>query len=208
MQTLLHLWLPWILVNTVATATSMGALRATIHAGLSGNIPEPAFVLVWIPGLLWAFAGGVVGGGQWLVLRRVLPRSGGWVWASAVGAAVSVAVMFLAFWASGGATDGASALDLGVVGAAGGAALGAVQWLVLRRLVHRAGWWVPANAAGVGVGALLYILLTRGGSSLTGVLAGGCAGGAAYGLVTGTALFCLLRTTWYFGVGSPTERAV
>src|SRR5688572_16671660 len=103
MRMLWRLWLPWVLVSTVTTATGLALIRAVVDAGVSGLIPEGVFGLVWIPGLLWAVAGALVGSGQWLLLRRLLPRAGGWwVWASSLGTAFGVAAMFLAFLATGG----------------------------------------------------------------------------------------------------------
>ena len=41
-----------------------------------------------------------------------------------------------------------------------GAFVGAAQWLVLRRRVPRAGWWIPATAAGLWAGTTLAFRLT------------------------------------------------
>ncbi len=38
-----------------------------------------------------------------------------------------------------------------IFGAASGAVVGLVQWLVLRRQISRAGWWILASAAGLAV---------------------------------------------------------
>lgn len=172
-------WLPWVLTNVVAVATALAALSGAIQAGVSGVIPEVVFAPVWASGLLWGFTGALIGGGQWLVLRRLLPGAGRWVWASALGTAVGVAAMFLAFIATGGEAEAASAPDLAVIGTAGGAAVGASQWLVLRRLVRRARWWVLTSAAGAGGGVLTYSLLTGDNIRLPVLLVGGGTGGVS-----------------------------
>ena len=45
--------------------------------------------------------------------------------------------------------------DLAVLGAVGGLVSGGAQWLVLRRRLLRAGWWIPASALGGLVGSSL-----------------------------------------------------
>jgi hypothetical protein len=73
--------------------------------------------------------------------------------------------------------------DVGWIGGVSlfGTVVGVLQWLVLRRQVARAGWWVLASTVGWVVGMPL-------GDSV-----GGPALGAAYGAITGTALVLLLR---------------
>jgi hypothetical protein len=97
--------------------------------------------------------------------------------------------MFLALIATGGEAASASAFDLMVIGAVGGATIGAAQWLVLRRLFHRAGWWVLASAKGVAAGVFSYSVLTGSGTQLFVLLAGGGAGGAITALSPGVRCF-------------------
>jgi hypothetical protein len=74
-----------------------------------------------------ALAGAVIGGGQWLVLRRVLPGAAWWIGATAVGQAIGLAI-------------GAPLVnyetdpnDLAVQGLVTGLFIGSLQALVLRR---------------------------------------------------------------------------
>ena len=50
-----------------------------------------------------------------------------------------------------------------------GAALGTSQWVLLRRLRANARWWIPASAAGLGIGlAAGVVLVEQAGRALTG----------------------------------------
>ncbi len=70
----------------------------------------------------------------------------------------------------------------GYVGVAvGGVVVRVLQWLVLRRQVGRAGWWVLASTVGWAVGGHV------GGTLGWAVL------GAVYGAITGSVLVWLLR---------------
>lgn len=137
-----------------------------------------ATTLGW--GLGWALSaeaavGAVIGIGQWLVLRRLVNEAGWWIWASTVG--------WVAGWAiivSGVIIPPETSLVASLIaGAVIGASLGLAQWLVLRRFVAEAGWWIPVNVAGWSV-------------AFTGLL-GSTVTGTVVGAVTGFALDWLLR---------------
>jgi len=85
---------------------------------------------------------------------------------------------------------------LAVIGGGFGAAIGLAQWLVLRRRVREAAWWVPANMIGLAIvePALLGLFYLN--------VAGGGAASALFllallltgpGMVTGTTLVWLMR---------------
>ena len=119
--------------------------------------------------------GGVLAGVlQWLVLRRQVARSGGWALTGIVAVAMVGLVVF---------GVGMINADLGwVLGVAlFGTMVGVLQWLVLRRQVPRAGWWVLASTVGWVAGMPLGGFLGWG------------ALGAVYGAITGGALVWLLR---------------
>ncbi len=92
-----------------------------------------------------------------------------WVLASTVGLAVGMVVRPLAFYVVGAwltwgggievvfALDDVVAYEVAVVlsGALGGTSVGIAQWLVLRRRVARAGWWVLASSVGLAVGMVV-----------------------------------------------------
>jgi len=81
-------------------------------------------------------AGIGIGALQWLVLKQRMNRAWRWILATSCGWAVGWAIA-LAFIPD----------ELGFVsGFVLGAATGMAQWLVLRREVHWAGWWIVASA--------------------------------------------------------------
>lgn len=107
--------------------------------------------------LLW---GWVVGGGlvallQWMLLRHQVTQAGWWVAVSMVGVTIGSALSFVVsqyvLQVAGLTAAFAS------VGAAVGISVGIVQWLMLRLRFRRAGWWVPASAAGYCLGLLAAV---------------------------------------------------
>ena len=139
---------------------------------------------------------GLAGAGvmQWLVLRQQLSRSGWWIWASSVGLAIGL-VVGVAASAAGG--DDAAVVSLAVLGAS----IGIAQWLVLRRQVSRAGWWILVSVVGLAVGLAATIVVFgvgdgNGGGAVTGVLEDAIFGmviGAVVGALTGGVMVWLLR---------------
>ncbi len=127
--------------------------------------------------LCGAACGSTIGLAQWLVLRRELKRSGWWVAATVAGYAsigllplianvfqpgwpdwaftliISGKMHWLArvvdAWPAASSSAGVITLTLF------GAALGATQWLFLRKRVYQAGWWIAISAVGWALGAAL-----------------------------------------------------
>ncbi len=199
-----RVWLQWMLASTLGWAVGGAAL----------------FLGPWMLSGLWTFTaaglvagtmgGAVAGALQWLVLRGRLARAGWWIAASTVG------------WAVGGimleaGRAGVAALPgeipgwflggfLGGFGVVGGVVAGFLQWLVLRRQLAQAGWWIVASAGGgvagrtmlgIGIAVGLVIDKTLGGAIDTlvvGVVAvSGSVDGAVGGAITGAVLVWLLR---------------
>lgn len=205
-----HIWLWWVLAYTAGEIIGFG-LGGSIAAGAMQGADQVAgalAVLLMIGAGIVAGAveGSVVGYAQWLVLRRILPKITWqqWVGATAAGAVVAwiIGMSLGAFSASlnvGEVSDVAVMASAALLGLALGALLGTAQWLVLRRYVLGAGWWIYANAlawllgmviAFAGAGsvspeqpALLVVTVTT-----TGVLMG-----ALVGAITGSILIALFR---------------
>jgi len=153
------------------------------------NMPRSSFN--WVFMILWTFAtavgwlvgmlllgfsplvesgvGLLIGVTQWLVLRSRLPNSYWWILATAVG------------WFCGRLIAlGFFPPEYGILaGSALGAVVGSCQWLILRKSVHRAYWWVIISILGWTW-------------AMTGVL-GTYLIGAVVGAVTGIALDFLYR---------------
>jgi hypothetical protein len=169
-------WLWWVLASTMGWA--VGA-RVGVAVGSFGEPPgfeaAQSVPTIIVAGYLGVAVGGIlVGVLQSLVLRRKIARAGWWVLAG-VGAAAVIGVVVFGV--------GVVNTDVGwVVGASlFGIVVGVLQWLVLRRQVARAGWWVLASAVGWFVGMPVGGVLDW------------PALGAAYGAITGIALVWLLR---------------
>jgi len=175
-----------VLLTVLGTVVGSALLCVVASAGGSQVESE------WVTTLRLGVLGGVVGGGfaglcQWDILRRQSIKRNGWIPLTVAG---WVVICTIAVWATGivtGAFEFHRGLDAGlIIGPmearpqslvlsvvallAGGAVLGLGQWLLLRRDVKRAGWWILATA--VGLGAVW---------------------GAGVGIVTGITLVLLLR---------------
>jgi hypothetical protein len=105
-----------------------------------------------------AVTGAGIGLGQWLFLRQRLPHAGWWLLVTTVGFAVG--------WTIGGAVGmavGRSGIDWTIGWVIGFAVTGAVaglgQWLLLRRGLAQAGWWIVATTVGWTVGESIGLAL-------------------------------------------------
>lgn len=126
----------------------------------------------WVMG--WALTGeaaitigAVVGIMQWMVLRTLFRQAGWWILASSVGWAAGYAMISILFPSE----------SIVLPGAVIGATMGAMQWLVLRRWVYRAAWWIVISSLSWTIGPILGAPFV----------------GAVVGAVTGFALELLLR---------------
>ena len=176
----MKLWLLWVLA--CAVGFSLG--------GRFGRALGPSDDLI-VVGYAALSSGLLVSGLlQWLILRPTAGTSSAWVLASVVG----VATMGLVVWALG-LVDRDVGWVVGVI--VGWVALGVFQWWVLRGDVAGAGWWVAAHAvalllAGPGVGFATWLTGAEV-DSAPGNLVRWLSFGSVYGVVTGSALWWLLR---------------
>jgi hypothetical protein len=210
------LWFQWILANTVAETVGLGG-TLLIGILLLSNAEKTvgvaaAAALAVLAGTL--IEGTVVGTMQWLVLRHPLKsmRWRSWALATALGAFVAwtlgmIPSTFFLPGADAGTTSSVQMSDLmiyalaAVMGLALGAILGVPQWLVLRRYVQKAGWWVLANALAWLLGMVVVFIGTSfipaGAIALQVallLLLFIVAAGATVGAVHGLALIWLLRS--------------
>lgn len=198
------LWEQWVVATMVAEVLGIGAiaLAATFLPTVEASRLREALVAS-----IGAVYGAILGVAQWLVLRRRIPHSEGWILATVGGSLVAwvvgVLVSVLLALTYFGETDyrGSVLPAIALLGAWIGLVLGFAQWTVLRRVYQRATLWVGANVIAWAVGLPIAFIgagLTQQATStlkstLIGVLTG-VASGTMIGVITGTALVWLLRS--------------
>ncbi len=117
--------------------------------------PDDSFLFYPLVVLSGVVIGGAIGLAQSWALRNCGYRFSHWVLASSlgwtIGAVISLGAIQLA-------NDAWLALGLPFVGA--GTGLAAAQWILLRRRVQHAGWWVGMNVLAliIGAGALMMLV--------------------------------------------------
>lgn len=130
----------------------------------------------------------------WVLAPGTVPAAVAWVWWVLAGAALwptsSALLVGIAGWDPSRVYGADLVLPTAVAGLIGGLLFGSAQWLVLRRRVRGAGWWLLAAPAGWGLGALAAALVPTAGEA---VLAGGAGVrlalvGTGYGALTAVVL--------------------
>jgi len=161
------------------------ALLCSVSAGGPAQV-EGQFVTSLRAGLV----GGAVGGGfvalcQHLILRRRLTAINGWVllttiawtvgWASGwIAVDISFAALSPAQHARGLPLTAVGMPLTVAIGVMAGALIGLAQWVILRRHVKRAAWWIAATAGSWG---LAFLSIAAGvGLMYRGVIVGGVTG--------------------------------
>ncbi len=128
----------WIITAFVGDYIYVGGVRHITEDYLA------MYFLVPLSGL-------ITGALQYGLLRRSLPRMGGWVLTTFGGWLLG---MLLVALLSRLERPGVFLENFDLVLLFMGFSIGAVQWLLLRRRLPRAGWWVAANLLGWGLLAL------------------------------------------------------
>src|SRR5918997_4887501 len=201
----------WTLATVAGVVVGMLSIL-TFVAGLALEGRSTALV-----GMVGGLAiGGGIGLAQWLVLRQHLGGVIWWILASAMGGTLGVALglvladalrpLFGSVLADAlqSRPDAprilwSSAVATGIAGAVAGICVGVAQWIVLRKEVPSAGWWMVVSGLGWMAGlSLSAALIDVGGILVSLLLAGIVVGG-----MTGTLLAYLL-----FGGTAPAQHAV
>jgi hypothetical protein len=211
------LYTRWVFANALGELIGLG-LTFTVGVGSVLLIGEPQDAMAAIGlGLLMVASGAiegiVVGGAQWWAVQSALPEINrkSWVAATLIGALVawsfgSIPTTMMSMNADAAGTPAAEPdtismlLLAGVMGALLGIVLALAQWIVLRRTVHNAWWWLPANSvawlfgmpvifAAVDIAqgasnALQAVLIFAAALALTGMVVGGVHGLALVKLVS------------------------
>ena len=178
-------WLAWFL------ASAMGFGVGAVLGGSFAYRFFPTDTFDAANGITLGIVMGAAGGYfQWVVLRERIAGAGLWGLASALG-----------FGSAMGAPAAANAAEnLAMAGflipSVFGLVGGILQWLILRRKVPRAGWWLLANLLGSLVGAISFpmaMAISETGNWGLAMMTFGLVFGAGNGAITGAALIWLLR---------------
>ena len=193
-----RLWLEW-LAATVAGHLFAIAVVAFYNTFAELTVAPDGRIAPLALGVGAALEAGTIAIAQWFVLRRVFPSIAlqSWLLACAVGGAVAwIAGMFV-----GGVAQEVGVLaDVVATGAVVGGIVGAAEWLVLRRRMRSAGWWVVANAV-AWIPGLFVMMVGERMDPTMGVLAS-VVTGAVVGAITGGALAKLVGR-WQAGISPP-----
>src|SRR5271157_408633 len=142
-------WLWWLFATLLGTIIGM----AIVFSGLTPLRNNSSQAAQAVRGfVIGAAFGATVGTAQWLVLRRYFDRAGWWALLTFIGwvAYWELNTMNLLVKAQGIAFI-PDLLNLAIFGVI----LGVLQWLLLRKKILSAGWWVPANIAGMMLASLV-----------------------------------------------------
>ena len=159
--------------------------------GQLSQICKQSFLFPWAS---WSWA--VL---QWLLLRRYLSYAGVWIPLTALGWFSGILLFYLV-WLAGfrAPVEWIATIALPVFGAL----VGGVQWLYLRRVIDRAGFWVLASIVGYGVIGIVTLGLFTSLFKFLSIL-------ISLFVIIGLALFILLRlnaqTSEFGRAFSPTD---
>ncbi len=160
------------------------------------------FGMIFVTPVVFGISGAILGTSQWFALRHVA-RAPLWIALCAVGlglglSAGTVAIERVGAWIAGQplrlatASSMLAAFSFLALGAVGGSALGAAQWVVLRRWFRGGFRWISATGAALGLGMLAGFAVAEsllgGGRSPIGLLSVLAFGAVTTGVVTGRVL--------------------
>ncbi|GAK61317.1 uncharacterized protein U27_01217 [Candidatus Vecturithrix granuli] len=172
-------WGQWTLANVVAWVVAFWTINKIYNTiwnaivNISAVIGRPATMSVF--GALFGF---ILGLAQWIVLRRQVRKSGGWI----VATAVACSMIWTIPWS----------LSRPLEKIVSGLLLGFLQWLVLRRHYQGVYWWIIVSGLSWAAGELASQWIVQ--SSFAGIffsyreLAGVIIYGLVYGGLSGSAL--------------------
>lgn len=186
-------WLSWVMATAIGSAAGFGALTFILPVVRSvADVDGDKLVGFLVAPLLGFFIGTL----QWIVLRRRLPQAGWWIAATVAGYIMVLIFSTLATTvrlAEYPGMDGGIPL-MGLLGLA----LGIPQYLLLRKHMANAEWWLLASAIGMLAFQLGGIIPAHNPIEL--VRLGLCVG-AISGAISGTAWLWLNRSQRPIGLG-------
>ena len=130
----------------------------TLAFGVTLSLAPWLWERLYIIPLAGALLGIIVGSIQWFAIRPFRIPVLLWVAATMVGNGIGdwIVAANVLLQSQMGQLD---LWGIAYANAVGGTAFGLLQWLVLRRLFYRAGWWVLANTFGRSVGSAVAVSL-------------------------------------------------
>ena len=156
-------WLQWVLASILGFAVGAAIYNAIVNpitSSMTCTLSSSDSLVdrltnfpCMLPTLGTALLGAVGGFMQWLVLRRRVAGVGWWVPVSTLGFPVALVIAEGPMRLVGDFT--AAPILQGVLF---GVLSAITPWLVLRRQIARAGWWLPAHLLGSLVGGALGIV--------------------------------------------------
>jgi len=184
-------WFLWLIASIVGIAA--GIIIFWGIAPLLNKLPHIGSLL--FDSILGVVLGAFSGTAQWFILRKYIPRVTWWPVITAFG--------WVLFWVLE-----ASGILSKLLGERGGIAfvpdflhftflgllVGVLQWLLLRKKVLLAGWWILASVVGTAFGAAFAdsIALALGGDSPLDFLTGSI----IWALITGICMMWLMQHTY------------
>ncbi len=129
-------WLQWVILSAMFISLSYTGIDLVERPIVTRLVSDP-WVREGLMVLGLGLLGGLVGVGQWLLLRRYLNHASQW------GMAIAAT-----YWLGASLTEIASFTGIGLIPSFAasfvllGPVCGILQWIILRSQVDRAGWWV------------------------------------------------------------------
>ena len=180
MRSDIDFWCRWVIANLVGELFGLGLVGVIGYLVIYffGEPESVVYVLsfaVLVIGL-GALEGAIVGSAQAMVLRRRLPQLRTWVAATVLGAVVAWTLGMLpgTLMSLDGSVSSVTPSEISdtlqvvlaiLMGLVAGAILGFPQWLILKRYISHAAWWVGANALAWACGMPLVFFVAGAGST-------------------------------------------
>lgn len=181
----------WRFVWVSAVGGTVGVVAGMSAGNLTHRAQPESVAAAWA--ISGAFTGLGVGLAQWVALRRLVRQV--WLWpvlttiASSLGNVLGWAVGEALGWQLKG-----SYWDVwGVTGAVLGATVGCAQWLLLRREVKAARWWITATIFGKILGNMAAVTIVRTAGTTSPMVAGWVVGNVVVVVAQGLCLSLFRR---------------
>ncbi len=191
-QSIQRFWLLWLIASIVGTAAGIAIMFWGIVPLInkSGHIGSSLF-----DSIIGVVLGAFTGTAQWFILRKYIARVAWWPVITTCGWVLfwvleSSSILSKLLGARSGIAFVADALHFTFLGLL----VGVLQWLLLRKKVFAAGWWILASVVGTAFGAVVAdsIALALGGDSPLDFLTGSI----IWALITGICMMWLMQHTY------------